>query len=98
LNVSANGTGPVAYQWTFNSTNINGANANKYSITNFSLTNIGNYAAIVSSPYGAVTSSIAVVQMIPSLTIPFNGSIALWGQNATLSVGAVGSGTLDYQW
>jgi hypothetical protein len=32
------------------------------------------------------------------LTSPFAGSIALWGQSPTLSVGAVGSGILNYQW
>jgi len=98
LSLSASGTSPLSYQWTFNTTNITGATGTNYSITNFALTNIGNYAAIVSNPYGTVTSTIASVQMIPSLTIPFTGSIGLWGQPATLSVGAVGSGMLDYQW
>ena len=98
LSVSASGTSPLSYQWTFNTTNISGAIATNYSITNFALTNIGNYAAIVSNPYGTVTSTIASVQMLPTLTVPFTGAVNLWGQPTTLSVGAVGSGTLMYQW
>ena len=98
LAVSATGTSPLSYQWTFNSSNIIGATGTNYSITNFAVTNIGNYAAVVSNPYGTATSTVASVQMIPSLTTPFAGLIGLWGQPATLSVGAVGSGTLNYQW
>ena len=98
LSVSASGTSPLSYQWTFNTTNITGATGTNYSITNFAQTNIGNFAAVVSNPYGVVTSTLASVQMIPSLTIPFTGSIGLWGQPTTLSVGAVGSGMLNYQW
>ena len=53
---------------------------------------------MVSSPYGSVTSSIASVFMTPSLTEPFMGAVGLWGQPTVLSVGAVGSGLLNYQW
>jgi hypothetical protein len=36
--------------------------------------------------------------MSPSLTLPFAGATTYWGKNATLSVGAIGSGELSYQW
>ena len=36
--------------------------------------------------------------MLPALTSPFAGAVGLWGQNVTLNVGAIGSGTLNYQW
>jgi hypothetical protein len=98
LSVTASGTPPLAYQWTFNGTNIIGAQNSTYDLTNFDIPNIGNYAAIVSNPYGSVTSAVASVQMIPSLVSAFGGALTLWGQSATLNVGAVGSGTLNYQW
>jgi hypothetical protein len=36
--------------------------------------------------------------MSPSLESPYAGGIATWGESATLSVGAIGSGSLSYQW
>jgi hypothetical protein len=36
--------------------------------------------------------------MSPSITAPFIGATAIWGRSASLSVGAIGSGTLTYQW
>jgi hypothetical protein len=34
----------------------------------------------------------------PVILVPFTGAITYWGENATLSVGALGFGPLSYQW
>ena len=98
LTVAASGTSPLYFQWMLNGTNLPGANSATYIISNLDLINLGDYAARVSNAYGSVTSSIASVFMTPSLTMPFMGTISLWGQPTVLSVGAVGSGMLNYQW
>jgi hypothetical protein len=98
LSVTAAGTPPFSYQWTLNGTNILNATNASYLISNLVLTNTGTYAVTVSSPYGSVTSSVANVYMAPALTAPFGGAVALWGQDTPLGVGAIGSGTLSYQW
>lgn len=98
LNVGVSGTTPLAYQWLLNGTNIAGATAPVYTIASLTPTNAGAYSVQVTNPYGAVTSVPVNVVLLPSLTMPFMGAIGLWGQNTTLSVGAVASGTLSYQW
>jgi len=89
---------PTAYQWTFNGTNLPGATASALTITNISLAKLGYYGVAVGNGYSATNSSLATLSMSPSLTSPFGGVTVNWGQNTVLSVGAVGSGTLSYQW
>jgi hypothetical protein len=98
LSVTAAGTPPFSYQWQLNGTNILGATNSSLVVANLTLTNSGPYSVIVSSPYGSVTSSVANVYLTPTLTAPFTGAVALWGQDTTIAVGAVGSGVLGYQW
>jgi hypothetical protein len=53
----------------------------------------------VTNVYGSITSTPPASLLIaPSLVSPFNGTIGVWGQQATLSVSAWGSGELTYQW
>jgi Concanavalin A-like lectin/glucanases superfamily len=98
LSVTAAGTPPFSYQWTLAGTNLPSATNSTLALTNFSLSQAGSYAVRVSSPYGTATSSSAQVSMLPSLNVPFAGGVNLWGQPATLTVGAVGTGPLVYQW
>ena len=98
LSVSATGTAPLSYQWALNGTNLSGAISTNYVINGLSLAGAGAYTVQVSNPYGSVTSSPAYVYVAPTLTAPFTGAIGLWGQNLTLGVSALGSGTLNYQW
>ena len=98
FSVTANATTPLNYQWTFNGTNISGANASSLTISNVTPPALGTYAVVISNPWGTITSSSAVLSMYPFLAEPFIGDIVDWGQNATLSLQAWGSGPLTYQW
>ena len=98
LDVGVSGTAPFSYQWLLNGTNVAGANASSYTINNLTLNSAGSYAVLVTNSYGSVTSAPANVELLPSLTSPFGGASVLWGQDTVLSVGAIGSGTLNYQW
>ena len=98
LSVTAAGTPPFAYQWFLNGTSITNATNSTYAIVNLNTNLTGNYYVQVVSPYGYANSGTAAVEMQPSLTAPFTGAVGLWGQNTVLSVGAVGSGSLNYQW
>ncbi len=86
------------YQWSLNGTNLIGANSNSLTINKITLANTGNYQVLVSNVISSTTSSIATLNMAPSLAVPFVGATPIWGQSATLSVGAIGNGTLSYQW
>jgi len=95
---SATGSPLLDYQWSFNGTNISGGNSTNLTITNVAQTNLGTYAVLVSNAYGTATSSNATLSLFPFIAVPFTGAVTYWGQSATLSVVACGTGPLSYQW
>jgi hypothetical protein len=98
LSVVASGTAPLFYQWMLNGTNVVGATSSSYTIADLTLNTAGSYSVEVTNAYGYTNSSSVTVALLPSLVSPFAGAIDIWGQNAVLTVGAVGSGSLSYQW
>jgi hypothetical protein len=97
FSVMSAGTLPIYYQWLFNGTILTNANADTLNLNSVSSTNLGAYSVILSNAFGVATSSIANLYMYPQLVSPFLGNFAYWGNDSTLSVGAVGS-ALNYQW
>ena len=96
----ATGTAPLNYQWQFNGTNLAGATASFYSITNAQATNAGNYTLAVTNNYGAVTSVVATltVNFPPSITNqPVSQSVVV-SSNVTFTAGVTGTPPLSYQW
>jgi polygalacturonase len=64
--VGASGTAPLKYQWLFNATNRPaGATNAAWVITNVLPASAGGYAVIVTNGYGAVTSSVAALTVLP---------------------------------
>jgi hypothetical protein len=96
--VTASGFPAPQYQWTFSGTNIPGATSSTVTVAGVDLPNLGNYIALVSNGYSSTQSETATLTLLPSISSPFSGVIGIWGEQAMLSVGAEGSGTLDYQW
>lgn len=96
--VTASGTVPLRYQWSFDGTNVAGATSSTLTIPNVVQTNLGTYAVVVTNEFGAATSSNATLSMYPFIATPFPGAITYWGKNASLSIQAWGTGPLDYQW
>jgi hypothetical protein len=94
----ANGVPAPEYQWLFNGNFIPGANATNLVIPTVGTNALGDYSVIAWNNYSMATSSIASLYMLPSLRSPFVGATAIWGKEAILSVGALGSGELGYQW
>ena len=104
FNVSATGTGPLAYQWKKNGTDIAGATNSSYTTPATSDADIGAvlaYSVVVTNRAGTVTSSNATLTVTaapPSITTqPANRTITA-GDTATFNVSATGTGTLIYQW
>lgn len=100
FSVGANGTAPLAYQWRFNNTNIAGATATNYSLTNIQSTNAGNYTVVITNIAGSITSSIATLTITtgPVITNPPQSLSVTVGDNATFTVGASGATPLSFQW
>jgi RHS repeat-associated protein len=98
FSVVANGTN-LTYQWRKGGSNISGAIASTYAISNINTTHGGSYDVVVTSSEGTVTSQIASlsVNAMPVITgQPADVSKAL-STSGTLSVTATG-GSLIYQW
>ena len=68
--VEASGAVPLFYQWLFNSNSIPTATNATYTLTNPALTNAGFYSVIVSNVAGSVTSTNALLTVLPSLQTP----------------------------
>jgi hypothetical protein len=67
LVVIAGGAGPFTYQWRFNGVDIPGATGNRLNLTSLDYTNAGLYTVVVTGPGGSVTSSVAVINVLPKL-------------------------------
>ncbi len=92
FSVGVKGAQPFSYQWSLNGTPL--AQATNYILipTNVQPANAGDYAVTVTSPYGTVVSSNAVltIEVKPIIaTQPQSQTVAL-GSNVTLSVGVAG--------
>lgn len=101
LSVGATGTPPLAYQWMRNGAALAGATNPVLSLTNISVLNSGNYAAVVSNPAGAATSQVAVVTVLalaPFITVQPVSQVVDDGTDVSLSVTATGTGPLSYRW
>ena len=98
FSVVAGGYPAPAYQWPFGAANLPGATSSTLTLTNVLLPDMGNYAVLVGNGYSSQLSATATLSMSPSITAPYSGAIAIWGQSAVLSVGAIGTGALGYQW
>ncbi len=63
--VTAIGSPPLSYQWLLNGSLISGAHASNLQLTNLLYSQAGAYQAVVSGPYGSVTSTPAVLTVVP---------------------------------
>ena len=100
-------TGPnLTYQWQFNGVNLANATNTVLSLSNVQrTTNYGNYRCIITSTTAAATNSITsdaallnVVDTVPIITAQSSDTSTNAGTSPKLTVTAVGSGTLTYQW
>ena len=65
FSVAVSGTPPFGYQWQFVGANLAGATNATLVVTNVQLVQAGNYCVTVANPAGAVTSSAALLIVVP---------------------------------
>ncbi len=69
--VAAGGSGPLSYQWYYNTnTPISGATNSALVLANLQTTNAGTYSAVVSNTAGSATSAYAVLAVTAANTAP----------------------------
>src|SRR5262249_9675359 len=68
LGVVANATPPLGYQWFFNETNTLSVGTNSsLALSNVQPTQAGAYSVLIGNTYGATTSTLAWVSVIPAV-------------------------------
>ena len=100
LSVTADGTGPLAYQWRKGGVDLVGATQAVYSIVGAAEGDEGSYSVVVSNATGSAASSVAAVSVNDPVQITVQPSDVFVnpGGKAVLSVKATGPGPLTYQW
>jgi uncharacterized repeat protein (TIGR01451 family) len=98
--VTASGTAPVSYQWTFGGTPVTGATTTTLGLVNVQANQAGNYAVVVANSAGSLTSSVATLTVLipPSVTAQPTNQTVVTGANASFQIQAAGSTPLSYQW
>jgi len=66
--ITASGTPPLSYQWSFNTTNIVGATNATLTLTNVQFSQTGNYTVLVTNLYGSTNSANALLTVTLSPT------------------------------
>ncbi len=102
LSVAAVGQAPLAYQWLWNGAKLPGQTNPVMSLTNAQPAMTGNYAVTVTNVFGAVTSAVATVTILPAIapkiTLQPQSQLANAGGTATFTLLAAGPTPLDYFW
>ena len=101
LAVTAGGTAPLAYQWTFENVNIAGATNSILVVTNAQAANEGIYRVTVQNSAGLAISGLALVRVAPAAPSITAGPISLVvpaATNVVFAVTATGSRPMSYQW
>lgn len=71
FSASATGTPSPTYQWLFNGTNIAGATSPNFTRTNVQYSQAGSYSLLLSNLAGTVTSSNALLSILPAAPAAF---------------------------
>ncbi len=96
LEVQAQGSTPLSYQWRFDGIELTGATNATLLLDNLKFAQAGRYSVVVSNAYGTVTSSNAVLRLVP---------VVVWGDQTAVptrlsnvvAIAAGGSRTLALQ-
>jgi len=76
--VAANGTGPLAYQWSKNSVNLGGATSATLTLASVTAADAGTYQVLVSGPGGTVQSAAATLTIGTTTSRLVNISTRSW--------------------
>lgn len=98
LSISAVGTAPLSYQWSFDGTNLDGAISSALVLTNIQTWQSGDYTVTVTNTYGSATSDQASLIAITPPVIELS-NLSVTPSNLTISlIGVPGvSYTLEYK-
>ena len=93
--ITASGTPPPAYQWSFNGTNIAGATISALSLTNVQANQAGSYLVVVTNFSGSATSRPALLTVLVPPTI---GTVSFLSTNVLFSLSSLTGLTYTLQY
>lgn len=101
LTVSALGTLPITYQWSFGGVALGGATNSTLTLSNVQAPDEGYYEVTLKNVAGVGTSAPIVLRILPAAASiasgPFNVTVSA-GQQAVLRATVLGSAPLSLQW
>jgi hypothetical protein len=101
FDAEAVGPGPFTYRWQHEGSDVPAGTTPSLILTNVQLADAGRYRLLVSNQFGVLVSPEAALEVVtsgPLIQQQPVGVTVLVGSNATMSVGAIGSLPIDYQW
>lgn len=100
LSVWAEGNPTLKYQWTKDGAPLPGQTGTNLSLSGVTAASSGTYGVVVSNAYGSITNSVALaVQASKPIVTSQPQSVTRWaGQPFSVSVGAIGTQPISYQW
>jgi hypothetical protein len=91
FSVVASGDASLGYQWNFNGSSLSGATTSALALTHVQTTDAGSYTVAVTNSWGAVTSTVATLTVVPP-TPPSFGSAGMTPDGFTFQLSvSVGS-------
>lgn len=79
--INAIGTPPLSFRWLFNGTELLPATNSTLNISNVQLSYDGDYTAIVTNAYGAVTTTVARLTVTPPVApVVVDATLVAWGR------------------
>ena len=105
LRVDSIGSQPLGYSWwkdgaiLSQTMKISGASNELLMISNCAFSDSGQYVAIITNAFGAVTTLVASVSILdPWIDVPPTDKTANRGENVTFNVGVRGTPPFSFQW
>ena len=101
FSVVAAGTGPLGYQWYFNTnTVLAGANGSSLPMSSVGNGQTGTYFCVITNAYASITSPVVrlAIGLPPTITSSPTNLVAYGGGKVSLGVAVVGTGPFSYQW
>jgi hypothetical protein len=101
FSVSATGTPPLKFQWSYEGTNLVSATNATITLNNVQTQNAGHYTVVVTNVFGSSFSSnitLVVDPSAPVITTQPGNKAAVFNGSATFAVAAKGSSPFQYQW
>jgi hypothetical protein len=78
FSVAATGPSTFSYQWQLGGANLGGATGSSLTLTDLDPSMTGNYRVVITNIYGAVTSSVATLNVDPALALALDTTGLTW--------------------